>query len=81
VFAVKSTTEAAAIMYCERAGTAPADTAVSIATTSYRQAWNTTASNMTGSQTIKLRCLSSAATTTQTFTVFSYRVTQYAQAL
>lgn len=81
VYAIKSSTDAGVVFYTERAGTTPADTGVSIATTSYRHAWNTSASNFTGSQAIKLRVLSSAATATQTFTVFSYRINQYAQAL
>lgn len=81
VYAVKSTTDAGVVIYAERATPGAADTGLSIATTTYRHAWNTSASNFTGSQAIKLRCLSSAATATQTFTIFSYRITQYAQAL
>jgi len=81
VYSVKSTTEAGVVIYAERAAPGAADTGLSIATTTYRHAWNTSASNFTGSQAIKLRVLSSAATATQTFTVFSYRVTQHPQAL
>lgn len=81
VFAVKDSSTAAGTLVSQRSAPGAADTGLSIATTTYRHAWHTSASNLTGSQAIKLRVLSSAATATQTFTVFSYRVTQHAQAL
>ena len=81
VFSVKTTSDAAVVMYAERGGQTPADTGVSIATTSYRHAWHTSTSNLTGSQTIKFRCLSSNATATQTFYVHSYVIRQYPQAI
>jgi len=77
VYAVKSTTEAAVTIFAEHSAPGAADTGLSIATTTYRQAWHTSASNLTGSQAVKLRVLSSAATATQTFTVFSYRIVQH----
>lgn len=42
-----------------------------------RAGWNTSASNLTGSQTVKIACLSSANTATQTLTVHSFIVRQY----
>lgn len=81
VYSVASTTSAGVVVFAERAAPGAADTGLSIATTTYRHAWHTSASNLTGSQAIKLRCLSSAATATQTFHVHSFIVRQYAQAL
>lgn len=81
VFAVKATNNAAGTVVTQRATPAAADVAGSIATTQYRHTWNTTTSNLTGSQAVKLRVLSSAATATQTFTVFSYRIIQQPQAI
>ena len=81
VFAVQASNNAAGTIVSQRAAPAAADVAGSIATTTYRHTWNTTTSNLTGSQAVKLRILSSAATATQTFTVFTYRVTQHPQAL
>lgn len=81
VYSVASTSSAGVVIFAERAAPGAADTGLSIATTTYRHAWHTSASNLTGSQAIKLRCLSSAATATQTFTVHSFIVRQYAQAL
>jgi hypothetical protein len=81
VYSVASTSSAGVVVFAERAAPGAADTGLSIATTTYRHAWHTSASNLTGSQAIKLRCLSSAATATQTFTVHSFIVRQYPQAL
>jgi hypothetical protein len=81
VYSVASTSSAGVVVFSERAAPGAADAGLSIATTTYRHAWHTSASNLTGSQAIKLRCLSSAATATQTFTVHSFIVRQYAQAL
>ncbi len=81
VFAVKNSSTAAGTVVAQRAAPGAADSGLSIATTTYRHAWHTSASNLTGSQAIKLRVLSSAATATQTFTVFSYRITQHPQAI
>lgn len=81
VYSVASTSSAGVVVFSERAAPGAADTGLSIATTTYRHAWHTSASNLTGSQAIKMRCLSSAATATQTFTVHSFIVRQYAQAL
>jgi hypothetical protein len=81
VYSVASTSSAGVVIFAERAAPGAADTGLSIATTTYRHAWHTSASNLTGSQAIKLRCLSSAATATQTFHVHSFIVRQYPQAL
>jgi len=81
VYSVASTSSAGVVIFAERATPGAADTGLSIATTTYRHAWHTSASNLTGSQAIKLRCLSSNATATQTFHVHSFIVRQYAQAL
>jgi hypothetical protein len=81
VYSVASTSSAGVVVFAERAAPGAADTGLSIATTTYRHAWHTSASNLTGSQAIKLRCLSSNATATQTFHVHSFIVRQYAQAL
>lgn len=81
VWSIKSTTEAGLLIYAERASPVAADTGSSIAVTTYRHAWQTTASNFTGSQTVKLRCLSSASTTTQTFYVHSWTLAHRPQAL
>lgn len=81
VFAVQATNNAAGTIVAQRAAPAAADVAGSIATTTYRHTWRTTTSDLTGSQAVKLRVLSSAATATQTFTVFSYRITQHAKVI
>lgn len=77
VWSIKSKTEAGVVLFAERAVPVAADTGSSIAVTQYRHAWQTTATDLTGTQTVRLRCLSSAATATQTFHVHSYFINRY----
>lgn len=81
IFAVASTSNAGATLYAQRNAVAGANTANSIATTTVRHSFNTTASNLTGTQTIQLRARSSTATATQTLQLFSWSIRQVAQQL
>jgi hypothetical protein len=81
IFAVASTSNAGATLYAQRNAVAGANTANSIATSTVRHSFNTTASNLTGTQTIELRARSSTATATQTLQLFSWQIRQVAQQL
>ena len=81
VFAVASTSSAGATLYAERNAVAGANAANSIATTTVRYGFNTSGSDLTGTQTIELRARSSLTTATQTLQLFSWSIRQVAQQL
>lgn len=80
-FSVASVSSAGAVLFAQRNAPANANVAGSIATTSQRYSWKTSASNLTGSQTVELQARSSTTTATQTLTVFSWSIRQLPQQL
>lgn len=78
-FTIVSASAAEGLMESDRAPAGAANTVQSIAATTNRKVWNTTTSDMTGSATISVRFLSSAATATQQFAVYGYQIRQHAQ--
>lgn len=81
MFSVASTSSAGATLYTERNAPAAAGAANSIAGTTLRYAFQTTVSNLTGTQTLELRARSSATNATQTLQLFSWQIRQVAQQL
>lgn len=78
LFTVTSTGATQGMMESDRAPGAAANTVQSIAATTNRKVWNTTASDMVGSGTIAVRFQSNNATATQQFTVYGYQIRQQA---
>lgn len=80
-FAVASTSSAGAVLYCQRNAPAAANVGGSIATTTQRYSFKTSAGNFTGAQTVELRARGSTTTATQTLTLFAWSIRQIAQQL
>jgi len=78
MFAIHSAASVSFVGEHDRAVPAAANAASSIAATTFRRTWRTSASDLTGTQTISVGGRSSTTTATQTFYVHSYRVRKQA---
>jgi hypothetical protein len=77
VFVVRSTSDSVVTFEAARATPGASNTGASSVATQTRSAWNTSASNFTGTQTVKIQLSSSSTTATQTFFVNNTTVTKY----
>lgn len=77
-FAIHSASDTSIVGSLDSMAPAASNTPGSIATTTQRRVWNTTATDLTGTQSAQVNVNSSTATATQTFYLHSYTVRKLA---
>jgi hypothetical protein len=78
---VKNSSTAAGLIELQRATTGAANTGLNSAVAQFRQSWQTSVSDLTGSNPCRVRVNSSATAATQTMTLMSWKITRVPQRL